>query len=104
MSNSTPFCCIPDAISTPDEARYRELCRKLLQARLHTEELDDGYRFHLGEESISLTEVAEWISYERRCCPFLTFNMEVMSEQGGLRLRLSGPRGAKDVVRAGLGF
>ncbi len=51
---------------------------------------------------ISLPEAAEWIDMERRCCPFLTLEMEVSGLQSDWWLRLSGPSGVKPLLAAEL--
>jgi hypothetical protein len=49
---------------------------------------------------MSLQDVAEWISMERLCCPFLTFQLETSGSEADYSLRVSGPTGVKDLLRA----
>jgi hypothetical protein len=58
-------------------------------------ELPDGYAFKLDSKTISLPEVAEWISMERLCCPFLTLQLSASGDQVDWLLKLTGPKGAK---------
>jgi hypothetical protein len=43
--------------------------------------------------------LARWMVYERRCCPFLTFEL-TLEDDAGLSLRLRCPPDAKEFVRA----
>jgi hypothetical protein len=61
-------------------------------------ELPDGYAYTLDTKKITLPEVAEWITMERLCCPFLTFQLDVKGN-GESALTLRGPQGAKAILR-----
>jgi len=47
---------------------------------------------------VSLSLVAEWVSLERLCSPFLDFSLEVGSEQDPIRLNLTGASGIKEFL------
>jgi hypothetical protein len=53
------------------------------------------------EETIQMT--AEWITLERRCCPFIAFGIEVGHEGGPLWLSLTGREGVKPFLKIELG-
>ena len=61
-------------------------------------EVSDGYTYALDTKKVALPEVAQWITMERLCCPFLAFQLEVTSK-GDLRLTLRGPEGVKAILR-----
>lgn len=88
--------CNFDVFDGPEKERHSQLMTKLDDAMGDTVELPDGYAFQLNREAISLTEIAEWISYEHRCCPFFTFELELQANGGALWLKL---RGSEDVKR-----
>lgn len=46
--------------------------------------------------------VTQFVARERLCCPFLKFVVVVTPEPGNVELRLSGPAGAKEFIRAEL--
>ena len=50
----------------------------------------------------TLLSLAQWIVGERRCCPFFTFSLQCEPSPGGLWMHITGPDGAKDVLRAEL--
>jgi len=72
---------------------------KIDAAIIETRELHDGYGFQLGQEGVAITEVAEWISYERHCCPFFHFELELQPDQGSLWLNLRGGANVKEFLR-----
>ena len=89
-----------------DEQRRR---RKELEGRVgarveEVRELADGYAARLPSDARTLVEVAEFVTYERLCCPFLDFEIRVEREGGPLWLRLAGREGVKEFVRHEFGF
>ena len=41
--------------------------------------------------------LAEWVTLEQRCCPFLDFSLE--TGRDGVMLRLTGPEGTPEFLR-----
>jgi hypothetical protein len=76
-------------------ATSRELFARIAEFR----ELADGYEFRLADEPDLLTQLAQFVSLERLCCPFLRFDVQVEAEAGPVWLRLSGGEGVKDFIR-----
>lgn len=60
-------------------------------------ELENGYEFRFTDEVI--VELAQFISLEKLCCPFLNFAIEVEEESGPVWLRLKGRDGVKAFIR-----
>jgi hypothetical protein len=52
----------------------------------------------VDSQQIGLKDVAEWITLERLCCPFLSFQLSVTSDQDDYSLALTGPKGVKALV------
>lgn len=100
MSESTVFCCNLHAFNPAQRLRYDELTRKLSEARVEVRELSDGYAFRLLQEKLSLVELGEFISLERRCCPFFDFAVELEHNNGPLWLKLRGNEAVKPFIRA----
>jgi hypothetical protein len=94
------FACNPKAISAVDRPRYRELAKRLHLAVRDRSEIANGYTFQLDSKAITLPQAAEWISIERRCCPFLTFLLSVSANQPYWILTLTGPEGVKPVIES----
>ena len=88
------------AINKTERDRYRQITEELTKARTETNELPDGFAFQLKREAVSLPDLGEWISYERRCCPFFDFEVELQRDNGPLWLKLRGGDGAKQFIRS----
>jgi len=93
-----PFACNMSALTTSQRVRHQELSRALLAAVQEKKELPAGYAFRLPPDK--LVTAAEWVSYERKCCPFFTFAIEQSRDEGPLWLRVTGSRGIKEFIRA----
>lgn len=46
-----------------------------------------------------MRKAAEFITLERLCCPFLSFQLAVAEEKGPLWITLTGPEGVNDFLR-----
>ena len=97
VSAGEQFACNARALNKTERARYQELTRALFAAVKEKSETPDGYALRLPAEQ--LIAAAEWVSFERRCCPFLTFVLEQPRDSGPLRLGISGPEGVKAFIR-----
>ncbi|MGC4051094.1 MAG: hypothetical protein QM757_17160 [Paludibaculum sp.] len=92
------IACNPHAIPAAHRARYAGLFQLLRSAVRRRDELAEGYTFHLDGTAISLQETAEWINFERLCCPFLTFQLSTAGTDSTWLLTLTGPTGAKPLL------
>jgi hypothetical protein len=95
--NRVPLVCNLDSISAAERPRYRDLVSRLRASIWDRIDVPDGYCYRLDLSAIALSELAEWITMERLCCPFLTFQLDVQSSDTLLTLR--GPEGAKAILR-----
>ena len=64
-----------------------------------TEELDDGYALRFPGSAEIVSELAQFIAFERDCCAFYTFELICEAEQGPVTLRVRGPARVKEFVR-----
>jgi hypothetical protein len=102
-SDQSGFYCNLRALGSAERERLRQLAESLRAATLETKELPDGYAFRLNTELVSIGDSAEWISSERKCCPFFDFEIELQRDRGPLWLKLRGPEGVKAFMRHELG-
>ena len=102
MSKETSFVCKLDAISAAQRTRHSELAARLADAVSERRELADGYTLRVVVEKIDLAAAAEWITLERKCCPFLRFQLEAEPDDGPVWLRLTGATGVKEFLRSEL--
>ena len=84
-------------------AEFRDREAKLLaqfrSAVVEVEELQEGYSFRLPSDAKWIMLVAELIVAERECCPFLTFELAALPNQGPVIVRVVGPAGTKEFLR-----
>jgi hypothetical protein len=98
---------LPIACSlTSAELREREatLLTQFRAAIVKTEELQDGYAFHIPGDGERIRQVAELIVAERECCPFLVFEVSALPNMGPVTVRVSGPAGTKEFLSSLLGL
>ena len=98
---------LPIACSlTSAELREREatLLAQFRAAIVKTEELQDGYAFHIPGDGERICQVAELIVAERQCCPFLVFEVSAPPNMGPVTVRVSGPAGTKEFLSSLLGL
>jgi len=96
------FACNMMALTKSERAHYGKLARRLMDAVEERRELKNGYGFRLP--ATMLMDTAEWVSFERRCCPFFTFALKVTREGGPLWLEVTGSQGVKEFIRAEFGL
>jgi hypothetical protein len=100
MKDQATFCCDMTALSKAERERYNRIRAKLEDSVEAVHELESGYKFALRAENIGLIEVAEWMIYERRCCPFFDLAIEAERQNGPWSLTITGPKGVKAFIRA----
>src|SRR5262245_61446500 len=99
MPSSAPIACNLSAIPDAERPRYFALRAQVLATVEEVIELGDGYALRVGADGGRLVALAEWIAFERVCCPFLRFRLAIESE-GPARLEVCGDEGVKDFLRA----
>lgn len=99
-SASPVLACNIKAIGAAERPRYNDLEKRLRTTVRSRSEIPEGYVFKLDGKGIRLPEVAEWMSMERLCCPFLTLQLSASGNQGDWLLKLTGPAGIKALLEA----
>lgn len=100
MSDATYECRL-DALDGAERARYGTLRAAMKAAAQETKELADGYAVRIRSDAAVFRDVAEWITLERRCCPFLTLGLD-WSESDAVWLSLRGGAGVKSFLARAL--
>jgi hypothetical protein len=65
-------------------------------------ELKDGYAFRYPGTDKYITALTKFISFERKCCLFFTFEMVFEPNTGPIWIRIKGPVGTKDFIKSWL--
>ena len=78
------------------------MSERLLKVAKRTE-LKDGYQFTIDRDKVSVPDLAEWVANEARCCPAVTFHVELPAS-GPLTLRLDGGADVKAFLAGEMGL
>ena len=89
--------CGLDRLDGTEQGRYGALRAAMRLAVEETRDLPDGYAIRLRPDVTIFREVAEWISLERRCCPFLCLTLQ-WSDRNAVWLTLAGGPGVKEFL------
>ncbi len=95
------LACNLKALTQTERSRHHELGRRWRAAVVDRRDIADGYAFHVDAAKASIMELAEWVGYEQKCCPFLRFRIDV-DESGAAWLTLSGRAGVKQFLATDL--
>jgi hypothetical protein len=104
VADESPIACNMKALDRKQRQRHRLLTTQLHASVQETRELADGYSFRFPSDEATIQKAAEWVTLERRCCPFITFGIEIGREGGPLLLRLTGREGVKPFLKMELGI
>jgi len=98
--NLIPIACVrvEDAIAPEVKNRHREIWGIVERSALGIDELEAGYAIRFPLEDTLFLNLAELITYERLCCPFLHFALELKPDDEQVNLRFSGGDGVKEYL------
>jgi len=97
--NQSPLACDMTAIPAEQRSLHLAQSRELFSQIEETRELPDGYEFRFADEPNVLQGLADFVSLEKLCCPFLNFAIEIEAESGPIWLRLTGREGVKEFIK-----
>jgi len=104
VEKESAFACNVAGLDSAQRQSWQKLIEHMAAAKQEVRELPDGYAFRFAPESSMVKELAEFIIYERLCCPFFDFELAVEREGGPLWLRLTGRPGVKEFIRSEFGI
>jgi len=100
-----PLVCRLDAFNPADRRRHDALVEELRALRRGARELSTGFLFRFPGDTATFRLLVEWLTLERRCCPFLDFELVEDAEfPDEAILKVTGSRGwnAKEFLAAEL--
>lgn len=97
-----PLACDLTAFDAAERRRHDTLRRELAAVRGGAEEVSDGVAFVYPGEPDLFLKISEWITLERRCCPFLSFSLRFDADPPSIRLELGGGEGVKRFLQSQL--
>jgi hypothetical protein len=100
MTTQTRFYCNMKALSGTERIKHLALTGKLIMFRKEIVESEKGYEFQFSPSTVSLADLASWVSAESKCCPFFDFHIDLEKEGRLVCLRLTGEDGIKEFIRS----
>jgi len=100
---TAPLVCVPGAIAQEELAAHFALARRLFSEAANARAvLTNGYEFQFAPDAIPA--IAQFVMNERKCCPFMQFDISIAPDAGPVSLRMTGPEGTRAVLDAELGL
>jgi hypothetical protein len=92
--------CRLDALSLPDRAREAVLLQEHFAQLRETREERGGFVFRYAPTPTLAVHLAEMVSLEHRCCPFLRFELTwpQSNTDAGPQLRIAGDAKVKELI------
>ena len=100
MNTEIPLACDMGVFTPSQREAHIQTTTELVQAIQGVQEVENGYEFIFPNETEFISQIAEFISKERLCCPFLKFSLIVDSNRKPISLSLTGPLGTQEFLRA----
>jgi hypothetical protein len=103
VTDSKYFCDL-SALNDEERARYREFEKLLPPLAKGISEQDNGYTLSFPMTPGNFVLIAEFVTYESRCCPFLSFSLSAISGEEDGSLAITSAPDAKSFIAAELGL
>ena len=94
-----PVACNMNVFTPPEHESHIQTATELFQTVQHIQDIAQGYEFIFPSESATLVKLAEFISKEKLCCPFLEFTLKLIPNYVTTSLLLTGPEGTQEFLR-----
>jgi len=102
-ADELPIACSLDRMSAADRAREAELLEEHRRSFVSVVEEPDGFAYTYPDDPALFARMAELVSIEHRCCPFLAFRLEWGTGDTRPVLHVGGGERVKSFVREALG-
>ena len=103
MNSEAPLICNMAVFTPAQRESHIQATAQLVEAIQSIQEMENGYEFTFPKETEFISRIAEFISNERLCCPFLKFTLNILSNSEPVSLSLIGPIGTQEFLRAEFG-
>jgi len=100
MKSEASLACNMGVFTPAQHVSHIQTTTELIQVVRSVQEVENGYEFVFPNETELILKIAEFISNERLCCPFLKFSLNVVSSSDPVSLLLTGPLGTQEFLRA----
>ena len=101
-AQNIPLACNMDVFMPGEREKHIQTTTQLFQSVQTIHEAENGFEFLFPnfDAPDNMTQLAEFIFNERRCCPFLEFTLKIASNDAPISLLLTGPEGTQEFLRA----
>jgi hypothetical protein len=99
VHTNTPIVCDLTVFGNTERIKHLALGKSLFGKARQVIEHHDGFTFVFEQSPLLEMQIADWVSKEKRCCPFFSFEFSRTNTPPSLSLRIAGPHGAKEVLR-----
>jgi hypothetical protein len=99
MNSVTPLVCNMGVFTPAQREAHILTTTQLIQAVQSVQEVENGYELSFPNKTEFISKIADFISNERLCCPFLKFTLKVVSNSEPIFLSLTGPIGTQEFLR-----
>ncbi len=103
MNSAHPLVCNMAVLTPAQRESHIRTSTGLIDALQGVQGVENGYELLFPNETKFITQIAEFISNERLCCPFLDFTLKVASDREPVSFTLTGPVGTQEFLRAEFG-
>jgi hypothetical protein len=100
MNSNAPLVCNMGVFTPTQRESHIQKTTELIRAVQNVHKVENGYELTFPNETEFISRIAEFISNERLCCPFLNFTLNIVSNREPVSLSLTGPLGTQEFLRA----
>ncbi len=102
LDKQNSLVCDMSALSREEREEHTRNAEKILRFVEKIRDVTDGYMLHLPIKTEFISQTGAFIAYERLCCPFLHFSLDVESDQGSVWLTVRGNKQVKEYLKTKL--
>src|SRR5215213_5215296 len=100
MNPDIHLACNMGVFTPSQREAHVQTTTELIQAVQSVQDIENGYEVRFPNETEFISKIAEFISNERLCCPFVEFTLNVVSNSELVFLSLTGPLGTQEFLLA----
>jgi len=93
-----PIACALHLLTEAERKREQNLLTEIRNAALEIKHLPFGYALRFARDSATVLQLAEFITLERVCCPFLEFHLRCEAKGGPVWLNITGREPVKQLL------
>ena len=107
--NANPESLIQDlpivcTLSEEEQAKRGDELEDIFKHAQQTQELADGYAFRFPSDATWARTLIDYITFERDCCAFFTFELVFAPNHGPIWLHVRGGEGVKELIQQNRGL